>query len=132
MELFTDYWTYGRSLASMPTHNVYVPVTTNIMPRPRFRDYSKNDQNANDFTFRDRDSMAPDYFTTKMTSTLKPHPFSPKLKPDDNAQSRLQYEQLIEPKKKFKRIRRLSKNADQRHKSIQFATKWQFSTVANA
>ena len=37
MELFTDYWTYGRSLASMPTHNVYVPVTTNIMPRPRFR-----------------------------------------------------------------------------------------------
>lgn len=112
MEMFTDYWTYGRSLAHMPSHNVYVPVTTNIMPRPKFRDYSKNDQNANDFTFRDRNSMAPDYFTSKMASTLKPHPFSPKLRVDENKASRLQYEQIIEPKKKFKRIRRLSKNAD--------------------
>jgi hypothetical protein len=85
MELFTDYWTYGKNLGSMPTHNVYVPVTTNIMPRPRFRDYSKNDQNANDHTFRTRESVAPNFFTSTIASTLKPAPFSPKLKTDDNA-----------------------------------------------
>jgi hypothetical protein len=39
---------------------------------------------------------------------------------------------LVEPKTKFKRIRRLKKNLDQRHRSVQLATKWQFSTVVNA
>lgn len=95
MEMFTNYWSIGRGLNYMPTHNVYVPVKTNIMPRPRFRDYSKNDQNANDFTFRNRDSVAPNYFTSQITNTLKPEPFSPKLKPDDNAKSRYQEYALI-------------------------------------
>jgi len=43
LEEFTNYWSYGRGLGSMPSHNIYVPVAQTIMPRPKFSDYSKED-----------------------------------------------------------------------------------------
>jgi hypothetical protein len=43
LEMFVDYWSYGRGLTSMPAHNIYVPVSNTIMPRPKFRDYNKDD-----------------------------------------------------------------------------------------
>lgn len=54
-EMFTNYWSYGRGLHAMPTHNIYVPVTHNIMPKPKFRDYDKEDQVGEDFTYRTRE-----------------------------------------------------------------------------
>lgn len=27
LEMFTNYWSYGRGLHAMPKHNIYVPVT---------------------------------------------------------------------------------------------------------
>jgi hypothetical protein len=41
--MLTNYWSYGRGLHAMPKHNIYVPVQNNIMPRPKFRDYDKED-----------------------------------------------------------------------------------------
>jgi hypothetical protein len=43
LEMFTNFWSYGRGLHAMPTHNIYVPVTQTIMPKPKFRDYNKED-----------------------------------------------------------------------------------------
>lgn len=78
LEIFADYWSYGRGITSMPTHNIYVPVSNTIMPRPKFRDYNKEDQTGEDFTYRTRDSHTPSVAKSK-PNTLKPSPFSPPI-----------------------------------------------------
>ena len=124
--MFTNYWSYGRGLHTMPKHNIYVPVQTNIMPRPQFRNYEKEDQVGTDFTYRNKDSVAPNVFKGKLTDTLKPHPFSPALQTDENELSKYNHLVISPPYKKYKRIRRLSKDKRSIHKSNfgQFPTKW--------
>ena len=39
-------------MKSMPQHNIYIPVSNTIMPRPKFRDYDKEDEEGKDFTYR--------------------------------------------------------------------------------
>lgn len=34
LEDVSDYWTYGRDFASMPTYNVYVPTKEHLIPKP--------------------------------------------------------------------------------------------------
>ena len=102
----------------MPKHNIYVPVTNTIMPRPQFRHYEKDDQEGKDFTYRNRDSVAPTHHTSTLSSTLKPHPFSPKLENDENEQSKYAHSIYELPHKKYKRIKRLSKNSRNIHKSV--------------
>ena len=50
-----------------------MPVMHTIMPRPKFRDYNKEDETGSDFTYRTKDSHTPT--STETPSTLKPHPF---------------------------------------------------------
>lgn len=47
-----DFYNYGRGPKFMPAHNVYLPSKHTIMPRPKFRDYSKEDELGKDFTYR--------------------------------------------------------------------------------
>jgi len=66
----------------MPMHNLYVPTSENIMPRPKFRDYTKEDQEGKDFTYRTRESNPPSRALTE-PSTIKASPFSPALPEPD-------------------------------------------------
>ena len=59
LEMFTLLDTLGKKKANMPMHNVYVPTKNTIMPIPKFRDYDKEDQVGNDFTYRTRDNHTP-------------------------------------------------------------------------
>ena len=34
LEDVTDFWTYGRDFATMPTYNVYVPTKEHLLPKP--------------------------------------------------------------------------------------------------
>jgi hypothetical protein len=36
LEETMDLWSYGRNLFEVPTHNVYIPVKTTLMSRPKF------------------------------------------------------------------------------------------------
>ena len=113
-EMFTNYWSYGRGLHAMPTHNIYVPVTQNIMPRPKFRDYDKEDQLGEDFTYRNKDEHT--HARAKVApSTLKPSPFSPPLQSIDFTRSRLAHTTYDIPKNKFNKDRRLSKSKRKNH-----------------
>jgi len=112
----------------MPTHNIYVPVTQTIMPKPRFRDYNKEDQIGEDFTYRTRESHT--HNRAKVApSTLKPSPFSPPLQSDANARSELAYSKYEDPRKGFTKDRRLSKSKRASHNSISLPMKWRFSTT---
>ena len=75
-EQFTNLWSFGRGASQMPMHNVYVPVNQTIMPRPKFRDYNKEDQEGKDFTYRavNKHSVQPGILPQE---SLKPSPFSP-------------------------------------------------------
>jgi len=75
LEIFTNLWTLPKKNANMPTHNIYVPTANTLMPIPKFRDYNKEDQVGNDFTYRTRDSHTPSVFS--QPNTLKAHPLSP-------------------------------------------------------
>ena len=44
LEMFTNFWSIGRGLHAMPLHNIYVPVTQTIMPKPKTSGYDKTDQ----------------------------------------------------------------------------------------
>ena len=70
-----DFFNYGRCPKFIPRHNMYMPVQHTIMPRPKFRDYNKEDETGKDFTYRTKDRHTP--ASTELPSTLKPHPFSP-------------------------------------------------------
>lgn len=77
LEMFTNFWSFGRGVNYFPTHNIYVPVTETIMPRPKFRDMNKwDDQEGKDWTYRTRDSHAPQR-AFNMPNTIKPAPMSP-------------------------------------------------------
>ena len=113
-EMFTNYWSYGRGLHAMPTHNIYVPVTQNIMPRPKFRDYDKEDQLGEDFTYRNKDEHT--HARAKVApSTLKPSPFSPPLQSIDFMRSDMAHMTYDIPKNKFNKDRRLSKSKRKNH-----------------
>lgn len=73
LEMFTDYWSYGRSMKSMPMHNLYVPTAHTIMPRPKFKDYDKNDLVAGQtFSHRTKDLHTPQPGSSNLPNTLKP------------------------------------------------------------
>ena len=55
-ELFSNFWSYGRGVSSMPQHGIYVPVRHTILPRPNMRDYNKQDQEGLDFSYRTSES----------------------------------------------------------------------------
>lgn len=44
LEKFMDFFNYGRGPKFIPKHNMYMPVQHTIMPRPKFRDYNKEDE----------------------------------------------------------------------------------------
>jgi hypothetical protein len=73
----TDFWNIGKGKGRVPEVGIYVPVAYTIMPRPKFRDYSKDDE-GNDYTLKtdERHTVSP---ATSVPSTLKPAPFSPPL-----------------------------------------------------
>jgi len=43
LEEVTDFWQYGKGKEILKDQPVYLPVRHTIMPRPKFRDYSKED-----------------------------------------------------------------------------------------
>lgn len=98
------------------------------MPKPKFRDYNKEDQVGEDFTYRTRESHTHNRAKVAM-STLKPSPFSPALASGDNSRSELAYTLLEVPKSKFNKDRRLSKSKRTNHTSINLPMKWRFSTT---
>lgn len=36
LEETMDLWAHGRKLFDMPVHNIYIPVKTTLMPKPKF------------------------------------------------------------------------------------------------
>lgn len=74
LECFSNYQEFGRGAKYMPKHNIFVPGPS-IMPRPKFRDYDKEDFIGEDFTYRTRDIHTPSPLETP--NTLKPKPFAP-------------------------------------------------------
>ena len=127
LEEFTNYWSYGRGLGSMPSHNIYVPVAQTIMPRPKFSDYSKEDQEGKDFTFRTRDSHTPSVMT--QPSSLAPSPFSPSLPLRDH--SVYAHNNYEVPKHKFNQPFRLNKNKRTKISSVNIPMRWKFSTLVS-
>ena len=59
LEQFTDYWSFGRGMNSMPSHNIYVPVSHTIMPRPKLFDTSKDDQSGAAFSMKSSTNHSP-------------------------------------------------------------------------
>lgn len=77
LEMFTNFWSFGRGVSYFPRHNIYVPTPDTIMPRPKFVDMDKwDDQEGKDWTYRTRDKHAPQQ-AFSMPNTVKPSPMSP-------------------------------------------------------
>lgn len=74
LEQFTDLTTMGKGVAYRPTHTEYIPMQHNIMPRPKFRDYDKEDETGADFTYRTKEKHAVDAASTP-ASTVRPDGF---------------------------------------------------------
>lgn len=130
LECFMDLWFHGRTLGTMPVHNSYVPVGNNIMPRPKFRDYDKEDQEGKDFTFRSREYSHITNNVRGTPSSLKPEPFSPiPIKdPTNEIYARQHYEPV--PRMKFKKDRKLSYSKRNSNRSVNLPLRWRFSTMA--
>lgn len=112
----------------MPTHNIYVPVTHTIMPRPKLRDYDKEDQLGTDFTYRTRESHT--HARAKVApNTLKPVGFSPIVESNELENSRYAHSNYGIPLGKFKKDRRLSKSRREAHKTVRIPLTWRFSTT---
>ena len=43
LESVTNYWSYGRDWATMPTYNTYMPTRTHLMDKPDMLDGEKDD-----------------------------------------------------------------------------------------
>jgi hypothetical protein len=128
LEMFTNFWSFGRGVNYFPTHNIYVPVTETIMPRPKFRDMNKwDDQEGKDWTYRTRDSHAPQR-AFNMPNTIKPAPMSPAPPKMDLVTPWL----AADPQHrrfKWNKYRRISKSRRDSHTSINMPVKWKsFST----
>jgi len=127
LERFVDYWSYGRGVGSMPSHNIYVPVSNTIMPRPKFRDIEKQDQMGTDFTLRshDKHSISPAFDSP---TSVKPSPVSPAVQPRDNsAYAYARYSGA--PPFKFNTPKRLARVKGQKMATINMPMKWRFSTL---
>ena len=55
LELFSNFWSYGRGVSSITEQPMYVPVRHNILPRPKTRDYNKEDQEGLDLSYRTKE-----------------------------------------------------------------------------
>ena len=127
LEMFTNYWSYGRNLGSMPTHNIYVPVRHTILPRPKFRDYDVDDQEGKAFTYRTHDEHTPQV-ARHPPNTLKPVAFTPQLPSSKVGDSH--YAWLKEtPRPRYGKYRRLSKSRGTGWTSVNMPLKWKFSTL---
>ena len=109
----------------MPEHNIYVPVTSTIMPRPKFRDYSKEDQEGKDFTYRSRASSSIQPGLTEENS-VKPAPFSPALPIKDQTLDMTYKNQ--EPLRKWGMPYRMNKNKRTKQFVVSTPQIWRFST----
>lgn len=75
LEIFTNFWSVGRTIRHYPKHNFFNPVAT-ILQRPKFRDYRNEDTVGSDFDFRTHEEKTPQSAVVP-ASTLRPEPFQP-------------------------------------------------------
>lgn len=89
-----------------------MPVRHNILPRPKMRDYNKEDQEGLDLTYRTSDlhTVQPGRI---MPDTMRPVPFSPALHDKEQDRSRYAHTYYEDPMKRFRKSRRLSKTKRQ-------------------
>ena len=106
-------------------HNIYVPVSSTIMPRPKFRDFNKEDQEGKDFTYRNVDQHSVQPGITRQES-LKPSPFSPALPSRDLTQN-TKYS-MKQAKMRWNMPYRLNRNKRTKHFVISTPVTWKFST----
>ena len=126
--MFTNFWSYGRGVNFMPKHNIYVPTPHTIMPRPKFRDMNKwDDQEGKDWTYRTREDHAPNKgFNTP--DTIRPSPMSPAPPKEDLVTPFLMTDPMHQ-RFKWNKYRRLSKSRRDSYRSINMPSKWKsFST----
>lgn len=127
LEEFTDLWTWGRSLTQPPKeHNVYVPVTQTILPRPRLTDDWKQDQIGKDFSYLMNEERSPQRAIVDPVA-LKPAPFSPRPPPRDYAEYAHQHYQR--PRQKFNMPYRLNQKKSDKMKVLNYPLKFRFSSA---
>lgn len=82
LEDFTDYWTLGITMRKMPLHGAYIPVRTNIMTRPKFRNYDLDDELGKEHSYltKDNHNIQPGFTEA---STVRPVGMKPKLRHSD-------------------------------------------------
>jgi len=94
LEEVTDFWSYGRSIYSLPANNIYVPSRVTVMPKPKFND---NDNRTESLRFNEsRVSKIHDHSSMKKAVVYPAVP------------ERIGKERL-ERRRTFKKYRRLSK-----------------------
>lgn len=132
IENFTDYWSYGRGVTAAEHQPMYVPVSNNILPRPKFRDYSKQDQVGREFSYRRPGVHTP--AAHEPPSSLKPVPVYPipGLKEDYTAHY-VDDKYRVAPRKVWHGHKRLGKNKRTLHLSNARGThsRWRFSTFVD-
>jgi hypothetical protein len=133
LEQFMDLYFFGRKMGIVPTHNTYVPVSNNIMPRPKFRDYDKEDMEGKDYTYRSKETPQIMTNVRGTPSTLKPQVFGPRpgKSIEEDLWARAYYETPeTRRKSKWTKNRRLSHTKRFVHRAIQTPLRWRFSTMS--
>lgn len=130
LEMFTDYWSYGRSMKSMPMHNLYVPTAHTIMPRPKFKEYDIKDLVAGQsISHRTKDLHTPQPGSKNIPNTLKPTGLANWTEDKEYRSTQFHYETLDDPSYKWRagsrRLSKLRRSAS----SVNMPLKWQFSTM---
>ena len=131
LEELTDLYDMGRGPAHRPKANEYEHVPVNIMPRPKFRNYDKEDELGEDFTYRtkDGDTVAPAVFSM---TTMKPQKFQPEVPYHDAGKDRDEFDRSLvyKPMRKWNKYRRLSKSRRTNFTFSQMSMPWRnFGTL---
>ena len=128
LENYTDFWTFGRGIKSMNKRGGYMPVRTNIMPRPKFkRNDNKEDEIGQRFGLRTKDLHTVSPFMEEH-STLKPVAMQPKVQSRDRYFTFYNYQHLKDPKFDWKMPKRINKKGNKKVHVLQYPTSWKFST----
>ena len=118
-----DMWFHGRTLGTMPSHNSYIPIANTILPRPKFASYNSDDQEGKGYRY----GQIPANFQN-LPSTLKPAPFSPKP-PQDDSNEKWAALNYSDPRRRFRKDRRLSKSKRTQSNTYTLPLRWRFSTA---
>jgi len=97
------------------------------MPKPRFRDYDKEDQFGKDFSYRTKDQHTPQPGMENV-STLKPTGFAPRLYSKNHWHHEYEFYNNMPSMRKWGKYRRLSKNQRNSWRSVKFPVFRKFST----